>query len=88
MLLEGDTLTVRAHLTSFCVRKVFFIFSITRSSLLSVAHDDCCCAGRAVELECMALLRRNMNLAPVRGRPVGARDSKGHLDVAMQVVIV
>ena len=56
--------------------------------LLSVAHDDCCCAGRAVELECMALLRHNINFAPVRGRPVGARNAQGHLDIALEIAII
>ena len=58
-----------------------------RMLLLSVAHDDCCCAGRAVQLEYMALLGCDVNFARLRDRPICSRDSKGHLDIAGNVVV-
>ena len=58
------------------------------SPLLSVAHDDCCCAGRAVEFEYMALLCHNVDFASVCCRPVCARDRKSHLDIALKIAII
>ena len=56
--------------------------------LLSVTHDDCCCAGRAVEFECMTLLSHYTDFARVQERPISSRDGKGHLDITLEGAIV
>ena len=40
--------------------------------ILFAVHDDCCCAGRAIEFEHMTLLRHDANFVFICGRSVDA----------------
>ena len=56
--------------------------------ILSMVHDERCCASCAIDFEHMALLRHDINSLIICSRSVRARCCKCHLDIALKFTIV